>query len=104
MEKPFLDQPSGLGWAMIDQGTGGVPADPVRSLRDSFRQWLLPEVFARAVSGINTTTTGEPWLTDKQLHDLRDQILRQPNRTLLEANAYDKWPTEGGRKNERRTF
>ena len=27
-----------------------------------------------------------PWLTDRQLDDLRSQILRQPNRTLLEAN------------------
>ncbi|WP_258960401.1 type I restriction endonuclease, partial [Klebsiella pneumoniae] len=26
------------------------------------------------------------WLTDKQLQDLQEQILRQPNRTLLEAN------------------
>ena len=30
--------------------------------------------------------TGKTWLTDRQLDDLRDQILRQPNRTLLEAN------------------
>ena len=29
---------------------------------------------------------GQPWLTDRQLDDLRDQLLRQPNRTLLEAN------------------
>ncbi|MEM8807830.1 MAG: HsdR family type I site-specific deoxyribonuclease, partial [Cyanobacteria bacterium P01_G01_bin.38] len=29
---------------------------------------------------------GTPWLTPKQLQDLQDQILRQPNRTLLEAN------------------
>ncbi len=27
-----------------------------------------------------------PWLTDRQLEDLGSQILRQPNRTLLEAN------------------
>ena len=26
------------------------------------------------------------WLTDRQLEDLRGQLLRQPNRTLLEAN------------------
>ena len=41
---------------------------------------------SKSVAAINTTATGEPWLTPKQLDDLRDQILRQPNRTLLEAN------------------
>ena len=35
---------------------------------------------------INLTADGRPWLTDAQLNDLRNQILRQPNRTLLEAN------------------
>jgi type I restriction enzyme R subunit len=28
----------------------------------------------------------EPWLTHRQLDELRDQLLRQPNRALLEAN------------------
>lgn len=46
----------------------------------------MPEVFAKAVSALNTTDEGNPWLTDRQLQDLLDQILRQPNRTLLEAN------------------
>ncbi len=35
---------------------------------------------------INRTADGTAWLTERQLDDLRDQILRQPNRTLLEAN------------------
>lgn len=86
VEKPFLDQLAALGWEVIDQGTGGVPADPAHSLRQNFRHWLLPEVFAKSVSAINTTASGASWLTEKQLHDLHDQILRQPNRTLLEAN------------------
>jgi type I restriction enzyme R subunit len=38
------------------------------------------------VRTINVTSDGTPWLTDRQLEDLRPQILRQPNRTLLEAN------------------
>ncbi|MDA8137464.1 MAG: HsdR family type I site-specific deoxyribonuclease [Desulfobacteraceae bacterium] len=85
VEQPFLQQLAALGWTIIDQGRE-IPQDPSRSLRQSFRQWILPEVFAKAVSAINTTAAGEPWLTEKQLHDLYDQILRQPNRTLLEAN------------------
>ena len=82
VEQPFLQQLASLGWTVIDQGRE-IPQDPGRSLRRTFRRWILPDVFSGAVSAINTTVTGEPWLTDKQLHD---QILSQPNRTLLEAN------------------
>lgn len=85
VEQPFLQQLAGLNWISIDQGQE-IPSDPTKSLRHNFRQWLLPEVFAQAVSAINTTATGVEWLTKKQLQDLHDQILRQPNRTLLEAN------------------
>ena len=86
VEKPFLDQLAALGWQVIDQGQGFIPTDPARSLRASFREWFLPEVFREAVRSINLMPDGKPWLTDRQLDDLRDQILRQPNRTLLEAN------------------
>ncbi|MCX7169697.1 MAG: HsdR family type I site-specific deoxyribonuclease [Proteobacteria bacterium] len=86
VEKPFLDQLAALGWTAIDQGQGFIPADPAASLRGSFREWLLPEVFREAVRAINLTADGLAWLTDRQLDDLRDQILRQPNRTLPEAN------------------
>jgi type I restriction enzyme, R subunit len=86
VEKPFLDQLAALGWKVTDQGQGVIPSAPVKSLRASFREWLLPEVFREAVRSINLTPDGRPWLTDRQLDDLRDQILRHPNRTLLEAN------------------
>ena len=80
VEKPFLDQLSELGWKIVDQGAGMIPSDPSESLRDNFREWLLPAVFRESVRSIN------PWLTDRQLEDLHSQIQRQPNRTLLEAN------------------
>ena len=86
VEKPFLDQLATLGWTVIDQGQGLIPTNPTDSLRTSFRDCLLPDVFRQAVRAINRTTDGRPWLTDCQLDDLRDQIFRQPNRTLLEAN------------------
>jgi type I restriction enzyme R subunit len=86
VEKPFLDQLAALGWMVIDQGQGFIPSDPTASLRDSFREWLLPKVFRNSVRAINRTSDGATWLTDRQLDDLRSQILRQPNRTLLEAN------------------
>jgi hypothetical protein len=37
-------------------------------------------------SHVGKPFSGKPWLTDRQLDDLRDPILRQPNHTLLEAN------------------
>jgi type I restriction enzyme R subunit len=86
VEKPFLDQLVQLSWTVIDHGVGAIPSDPAVSLRTSFREWLLPEVFREAVRSINRTESGAAWLTDRQLDELRDQILRQPNRTLLEAN------------------
>lgn len=42
---------------MIDQGFG-VPQDVALSLRDNFRQWLLPAVFDAAVRSINRTDEG----------------------------------------------
>jgi len=85
VEQPFLHQLQDLGWEIVDQGPD-IPSDPSKSLRLNFRQWLLPEVFTQSVAALNTTANGTPWLTDKQLQDLQDQVLRQPNRTLLEAN------------------
>jgi len=85
VEQPFLQQLESLGWTIIDQGSC-VPQDAGPSLRSNFRQWLLPEVFDAAVRAINRTDDGSEWLTTRQLEDLRGQLLRQPNRTLLEAN------------------
>lgn len=85
VEKHFLSQLETLGWTVVDQGPD-LPHDPIRSLRKSFREWLLFDVFEEAVTRINRTADGKPWLTGKQIGDLLDQILRQPNRTLLEAN------------------
>jgi|TARA_R110002073_G_scaffold11861_1_gene53252 type I restriction enzyme R subunit len=85
VEQPFLQQLKGLGWDIIDQGQD-IPSDPTKSRRSSFRQYLLPDVFTQAVAALNPGANGGTWLTDKQLTDLHELILRQPNRTLLEAN------------------
>jgi type I restriction enzyme R subunit len=86
VERPFLDQLGALGWTVVDQGHGTIPSDPAASLRVSFREWLLSEVFRNAVRRINRTAGGQEWLTERQLEDLRDQLIRHPGRTLLEAN------------------
>jgi hypothetical protein len=73
VEKPFLDQLDALGWTVIDQGPG-IPTDPTKSLRASFREVTLRDVFNHAVRAINTTADGRTWLTDKQLDDLHDDL------------------------------
>ena len=85
VEQPFLEQLQALGWDIVDQGQE-IPSEPTKSRRAGFRQWLLPEVFSRAVAAINPGAHSGTWLTEKQLLDLHEQLLRQPNRTLLEAN------------------
>ncbi|HOY76678.1 MAG TPA: HsdR family type I site-specific deoxyribonuclease [Hyphomonadaceae bacterium] len=86
VEKPLLTQLAALGWTVIDQGAGVIPTDPSRSLRNGFRDLYLPDVFRAAVRGLNRTIDGREWLTTRQLQILADDIFRQPNRCLLEAN------------------
>jgi len=89
VEKPFLDQLAALGWTVIDHTAldrCGIPSNPTVSLRNSFRECVLPEVFRESIRAINATAEGTPWLTDRQLDDLLQQLLRQPNHSLLEAN------------------
>jgi type I restriction enzyme R subunit len=74
-----------LGWEVLDQGQG-FPSDPTKSLRASFRDVVLPEVFREAVRDINRTEDGEPWLTDKQLDELLEQIFDAPGNSLVEIN------------------
>ena len=85
VEKPFLDQLAALDWKVVDQGPG-VPSDPAKSLRTSFREVILGGVFRESLHEINRTEQGQPWLTDKQIGDLIDEILNQPARSLVEAN------------------
>ena len=79
VEKPFLDQLQQLGWNVVDQGPG-VPTDPAKSFRTSFREVALRDIFKQSVRAINLTASGQPWLTDKQLDDLFDEIFAQPSR------------------------
>ena len=69
VEKPFLDKLRQLGWQVIDQGIG-VPQEPSKSLRENFKQVLLPKVFKDSVKAINKTVDGKEWLTDKQLDEI----------------------------------
>jgi len=87
VEKPFLDQLRALGWEVIDQGTG-MPEDPAASERAGFRDVLLQGRFQRAVRAINRADDGREWLTDTQLEEVFDDLVRQGSggSGLLEAN------------------
>jgi len=81
VEQPFLQQLAQQGWQIIDQGQG-IPQDPSISLRGNFREWLLPEVFNQAVSGLNKTTMGQQGLSTNQLLDHYTSRVQSKPRSL----------------------
>jgi len=85
VEKPFLDKLRQLGWTVINQGQG-VPQDPEKSLRQNFKQVLLPNIFKESIKAINKTADGREWLTDKQLDELLFEIQNFSGKSLHEAN------------------
>jgi len=85
VEKPFLDKLRQLGWQVFDQGIG-VPQESSESLRENFKQVVLPKVFKDSVKAINKTADGSEWLTEKQLEDILLEVQNFPGTTLHEAN------------------
>lgn len=85
VEKPFLDKLRQLGWTVINQGQG-VPQDPEKSMRQNFKQVLLPNIFKESIKAINKTADGREWLTDKQLDELLFEIQNFSGKSLHEAN------------------
>lgn len=87
VEKPFLEKLRQLNWEVIDQGGFGIPKDPAKSLRSSFKEVTLKDTFKKAISKINSQN-GIEWLTDKQLDELYHEvtILEKSGRSLLEVN------------------
>lgn len=85
VEQPFLEKLRHLDWRVIDQGVG-VPQDPAKSLRENFKQVVLPEVFKNSIKAINKTADGREWLTDKQLDELLFEMQNFPGKSLHEAN------------------
>ncbi|TXD81403.1 hypothetical protein ESY86_17985 [Subsaximicrobium wynnwilliamsii] len=49
VEKPFLEKLRALNWRIIDQGSFGIPQDPAKSLRTSFKEVTLKKEFKKAV-------------------------------------------------------
>ena len=85
VEKPFLDKLRQLNWRVIDQGFG-IPQDPEKSLRENFKQVLLPKVFKDSIKAINKTADGREWLTEQQLNEILFEVQNFAGKTLHEAN------------------
>jgi type I restriction enzyme R subunit len=85
VEKPFLDKLRQLGWQVIDQGIG-IPQDPAKSLRNNFKEVILPEILKDSVRKINLTEDKREWLTDKQLNEVLFEIQNFQGKNLHEAN------------------
>jgi type I restriction enzyme R subunit len=85
VEKPFLDKLRQLGWQVIDQGLG-VPQEPAKSLRNNFKEVVLPMVFKDSIKAINKTPDGREWLTEKQLDGILSEMLNFTGKSLHEAN------------------
>lgn len=85
VERPFLDKLRQLNWQVIDQGLG-VPQDPEKSLRNNFKEVVLPQVFKDSIKAINKTEDGGDWLTNKQLDEILFEIQNFAGKNLHEAN------------------
>jgi type I restriction enzyme R subunit len=84
VEKPLLNQLSTMGWQVVEQPSG-IPKDPAKSLRTSFREIVIKSQFIDAVSQLNTID-GQCWLTDEQLDGLYDDFTNFGARSLIENN------------------
>lgn len=85
VEKPFLDKLRQLGWQVIDQGIG-IPQEPEKSLRTTFKEVILPKVFKDSIKKINLTADGKEWLTDRQIDEIFFEIQNFASKSLHEAN------------------
>jgi type I restriction enzyme R subunit len=85
IEKPFLDKLRQLSWQVIDQGMG-VPQDAAKSLRNNFKEVILPGVLKQSIKAINKTVDGREWLTNRQLDEVVFELQNFSGKSLHEAN------------------
>lgn len=81
VEKPLLDQLSGLGWEIIDMTD--MPQAPGHTFRNNFSEVVMPKVLREQVKVIN------PWLDNDQVEDVARQLTASfPGTGLIENNQY----------------
>lgn len=84
VERPLLKQLETLGWKVIDQGEG-VPEDPAKSLRETFRQFYLPKIFLKKLKDLN------PWMSSSQIETWAKKAVSISEHSLIDRNqrAYE---------------
>jgi type I restriction enzyme R subunit len=81
VEKPLLDQLSGLGWEIID--LTDEKQTPAHTFRDNFTEVVMPKVLREQVKVIN------PWLEDDQVEEVARQLTASfPGTGLIENNQH----------------
>jgi type I restriction enzyme R subunit len=79
VEKPLLSQLKAIGWKVIDQGEG-IPEDPLKSLRETFHQFYLPEVLTRKLKDLN------PWMNPVQIESWAKKAVSISEHSLIDRN------------------
>ena len=87
VEKPLLDQLTGLGWQVIE----GSKSDPAVTERDSFRGSILEDRLRSALLKIDQGPDGNPWLDESRLAEVVSSLTRAEVGKLIEINE---WMTE----------
>ncbi|MFN8119344.1 MAG: HsdR family type I site-specific deoxyribonuclease [Micropruina glycogenica] len=82
VEKPLLDQLSGLDWKVIE----GSKSDPTVTERDSFRGSILEDRLRAALLKINPGPDGNAWLDDSRLAEVVSSLTRAEVGKLVELN------------------
>ena len=80
VEKPLLNQLSGLGWQVIE----GSKSNPAVTERESFRGSILEERLRTALLKINPGPDGSPWLDDSRLSEVVSSLTRSEVGKLIE--------------------
>lgn len=84
VEKPLLNQLASMDWTVVEQ-PAGIPTDPTRSLRTSFREVVIKSEFIKSVNAINLHED-KAWLSSEQLEGLYEDFTNFGARSLLENN------------------
>src|SRR5690606_12886454 len=82
VEKPFVAQLKGLGWAHDE----GSLDDPKVTGRGSFSEVIQEGVLRERLRALNPRPDGQPWLDDARLSEAVAAITRLGTHKLMEAN------------------
>ena len=88
VEKPLIDQLTGMGWIHLEGATPGSvkPSDPTRSDRTAFSEVFLTERLRSQIYAINRDHRSRPWLDEQRLDQAVSALVRVAGSSLLEAN------------------